>query len=80
MSDFIWFRDHNRLVNLTKLRCVVEAVVLLILMAGTASAQLEPPCVENSPERRGEIGCSLVETKPLPDNLKEPRFWHIDSL
>ena len=60
------------------LRCVVEAVGLLILVAGTASAQLEPSCVENSPERRGEIGCSLVETKPLPDNLKEPLFWHID--
>ena len=47
-------------------------------MAKTASAQLESPCVENSPERRGEIGCSLVEDKPLPGPLKEPLFWHID--
>ena len=36
-------------------------------------------CVENSPERRGEIGCSIVENKPLPDRLKEPVFWHIDQ-
>ena len=60
------------------LQCVAESVVVLILAAGTASAQFEPSCVENSPERRGEIGCSLVETRPLPDTLKEPLFWHID--
>jgi len=42
------------------------------------SAQEEPLCVENSPERRGEIGCSIIENKPLPGNLKEPLFWHID--
>jgi quercetin dioxygenase-like cupin family protein len=35
-------------------------------------------CVENSPERRGEIGCSIVESKALPDGIKEPVFWHID--
>jgi quercetin dioxygenase-like cupin family protein len=47
-------------------------------MTKTASAELEPSCAVNSPERRGEIGCSLVETKPLPDTLQEPLFWHID--
>jgi len=41
-------------------------------------AQEEPLCVENSPERRGEIGCSIIETKLLPADLKEPVFWHID--
>jgi quercetin dioxygenase-like cupin family protein len=65
-------------VKAAKLRCVLEAVVILIMVARSASAQFEPSCIENSPERRGEIGCSLVETKPLPDNLKEPLFWHID--
>jgi quercetin dioxygenase-like cupin family protein len=34
-------------------------------------------CVENSPERRGEMGCSVVASKQLPA-LKEPVFWHID--
>jgi quercetin dioxygenase-like cupin family protein len=53
-------------------------VLLLCFMATTASAQLEPACVENSPERHGEIGCSLVENKPLPGALQEPLFWHID--
>lgn len=36
-------------------------------------------CIENSPERRGEIGCSIVEKKPLPATLKEPAVWHIDQ-
>ena len=40
--------------------------------------QEEPVCVENSPERRGEIGCSIVKNKPLPTSLREPVFWHID--
>ena len=32
----------------------------------------------DSPERRGELGCSIVESKLLPADLKEPLFWHID--
>jgi hypothetical protein len=35
-------------------------------------------CVENSPERHGEFGCSIIQSKVLPDGLKEPVFWHID--
>jgi quercetin dioxygenase-like cupin family protein len=61
-----------------RLQCSIGAIVFLIFTIRTASAQLEPSCVENSPERRGEIGCSLVENKPLPTSLKEPLFWHID--
>jgi quercetin dioxygenase-like cupin family protein len=52
--------------------------IVLICSARMASAQLEPSCVENSPERRGEIGCSLVENKALPPGLKGPLVWHID--
>lgn len=62
-----------------KLWCRIGPIVLLIIVAKIAVAQLEPMCVENSPERRGEIGCSLVENKPLPETLKEPLYWHIDK-
>jgi quercetin dioxygenase-like cupin family protein len=55
------------------------AVLVVLLPAGIARAQEEPVCVENSPERRGEIGCSVVEIKPLPGTLKEPVFWHVDQ-
>jgi hypothetical protein len=52
--------------------------VALTMAASTVHAQLEPSCEKNSPERRGEIDCSLVENKALPQGLKEPLFWHID--
>jgi len=35
-------------------------------------------CVENSPERQGKIGCSIIADQVLPDDLKQPLFWHID--
>jgi quercetin dioxygenase-like cupin family protein len=55
-------------------------LVLTLSVAGFATPQqLEPACAENSPERRGEIGCSLVENKPLPPGLKAPLVWHIDQ-
>jgi len=53
-------------------------MLVSVLTANTAAAQLMSTCVENSPERRGEIGCSIIESKVLPDGLKEPVFWHID--
>jgi hypothetical protein len=42
------------------------------------SCAAAPTCVENSPERRGELGCSIIENKLLPNGLKGPLFWHID--
>src|SRR5882724_6948749 len=59
-------------------RLLLGAIVIFT-SASTTSAQEEPFCVENSPERKGEMGCSIVEIKPLPENLREPAFWHIDS-
>ena len=59
--------------------CSAIAVMLLsLLRANIVSAQLASTCVENSPERRGELGCSIIENKLLPGGLKEPLFWHID--
>ena len=54
-------------------------IFVIVLLTGISRAQEEPVCVENSPERRGEIGCSIVERKQLPATLKEPAFWHIDQ-
>jgi quercetin dioxygenase-like cupin family protein len=56
----------------------IALTLVSVLTAKTAAAQLMSTCVENSPERRGEMGCSIVESKVLPDDLKEPVFWHID--
>lgn len=49
-----------------------------LLTPSAASAQLMSTCAENSPERRGELGCTIVTTKPLPDGLREPLVWHLD--
>jgi quercetin dioxygenase-like cupin family protein len=57
---------------------VVAVIVLSGVVANADSAQLMSTCIENSPERRGELGCSIVETKLLPPGLNEPVFWHID--
>jgi quercetin dioxygenase-like cupin family protein len=57
---------------------IATMMLLSLLTVNTAAAQLMATCVENSPERRGEIGCSVIEKKPLPVGLKEPVFWHID--
>ena len=56
----------------------IAAILLSVKTASASAAQLMSTCVENSPERRGEIGCSLVGSKVLPDGIKEPVFWHLD--
>ena len=56
----------------------VAAMLLSLLTPSTAAGQLMSTCVENSPERRGNLGCSIIENKPLRDSLKEPVYWHID--
>jgi quercetin dioxygenase-like cupin family protein len=64
-------------MNAFRLRFLMASIVFT-MASSTVRGQLEPSCEKNSPERRGENGCSLVENKPLPEGLKEPLFWHID--
>jgi quercetin dioxygenase-like cupin family protein len=52
--------------------------VLSILTPSIATAQLMSTCAPDSPERRGQIGCTVFPSKPLPEGLEEPVFWHID--
>jgi quercetin dioxygenase-like cupin family protein len=56
----------------------VVCVLVALSASTTLTAQLAPTCAENSPERGGGIGCSVVESKVLPDGLQGPVFWHID--
>ena len=63
----------------TRTACIsTMAASLLLLIANEAAAQLAPLCVEDSPERRGELGCSIIVRKVLPEGLEEPVYWHID--
>ena len=56
----------------------VAAALQSTLAAHALTAQLMSTCAPDSPERRGEIGCSLIENRVLPEGLKEPLFWHLD--
>jgi hypothetical protein len=56
------------------------AMLLSLVMAHTAAAQLMSACAENSAERRGETGCSIIESKVLPDAIEEPVFWAYRSI
>jgi hypothetical protein len=62
------------------MRNVLSAIgsIALMFLSGAAGAELEPACAVNSPERNGELGCTLVENKSLPGTIKSPLFWHID--
>ena len=60
-------------------------LLLLLSMGGTirsqsAAAQPRPPvkCTENSPERRGEEGCTILVSRPLAGAVTRPLYWHID--
>jgi quercetin dioxygenase-like cupin family protein len=57
--------------------CSMALILTSFTIGSSARAQLAPLCVENSPERSGGIGCSVVR-KELPAGLKEPVYWHID--
>lgn len=35
-------------------------------------------CMENSPERRGEEGCTILTNRPLIGSLTKTVYWHID--
>lgn len=35
-------------------------------------------CMENSPERRGEEGCTILTNRPLAGTLAKTVYWHID--
>lgn len=37
-------------------------------------------CTEDSPERRGEEGCTILAHRPLLGSLEKPVYWHIDRL
>ena len=66
------------MVPTCKLQWSACAIAFAVISIQMASAQLEPKCVENSPERHGGIGCSYVENKVLSGVLRDPLYWHID--
>lgn len=56
--------------------------MLLIIFAacGLAAAGQRPAvkCTADSPERRGEVGCTVLASRPLQGSTTKPVYWHLD--
>ena len=57
-----------------------RAILALPVLYALAAADERPPvkCFEDSPERRGEEGCTILASRPLLGSLAKPVYWHID--
>ena len=55
-------------------------ILIILLVSGFAAAQEPAPvkCTENSPERRGEVGCTILASRPFVGPLPKSVYWHID--
>jgi quercetin dioxygenase-like cupin family protein len=60
------------------MRCCLRSLLLGVLLAQPIAAQLVR-CTPDSPERRGEPGCTIVTDKRMPATLPTPVLWHIDE-
>jgi quercetin dioxygenase-like cupin family protein len=56
----------------------IVAIGVSALAPIPAVAQLMSACVEKAPVPDGQLGCSILQTKLLPRELRAPVFWHID--
>ncbi len=56
------------------------AILAVLGMWAHAAAGERPPvkCIEDSPERRGEEGCTILASRPLAGSLTTPVYWHLD--
>lgn len=62
----------------TMIRTVVLIPVLWLATVKSAQGQLVQ-CSQDSPERRGEPGCTIVADKRLPSPPQPPALWHSDE-
>ena len=59
---------------------VRHTIWALFAVCALAGAEERPPvtCREDSPERRGEEGCTILASRPLVASRTKPTYWHID--
>ena len=57
-----------------------RTILIVLAVCTLAPAGQRPPvrCTEDSPERRGQEGCTILVNRPLLGSLAEPVYWHID--
>jgi quercetin dioxygenase-like cupin family protein len=59
---------------------MIRAILIALVACALAPVGQRPPvkCTEDSPERRGEEGCTILASRPLLGSLTKPVYWHID--
>jgi quercetin dioxygenase-like cupin family protein len=59
---------------------MIRAILAFSVVCTWVAAEERPPvkCIEDSPERRGEEGCTILASRPLLGSLTTPAYWHID--
>ncbi|MGQ0764026.1 MAG: cupin domain-containing protein [Acidobacteriota bacterium] len=57
-----------------------RTILIILALCTIAPAGQRPPvkCTENSPERRGEEGCTVLANRPLFGSVPKTAYWHID--
>ena len=57
-----------------------RTILIVLAVFALAPVGQRPPvkCAEDSPERRGEEGCTILTSRPLVGSLAKPAYWHID--
>ena len=60
---------------------MTSKILIILAICALAYAGQRPPvkCAEDSPERRGEEGCTILASRPLRGSLTDPVYWHLDS-
>jgi hypothetical protein len=56
-------------------------MLILYVLSPSAVAEERPSvrCIENSPERHGEEGCSILANRPFVASVTRPAYWHIEQ-
>lgn len=70
----------SRLKRLTAGTALIGFLALASPASTVAPASQRPPtrCAPDSPERRGEEGCTILASRPLVGSTAAPVYWHID--
>lgn len=57
-----------------------HTILIVLAVCALAPAGQRPPvkCTEDSPERRGQEGCTILASRPLLRSPAKPVYWHID--
>lgn len=59
---------------------MIRAILIALVACAFATIGQRPPvkCSADSPERRGEEGCTILASRPLLGPLAKAVYWHID--